>query len=311
MSDQEKGLGLGDLGDSGVAPSSDPNGSGSQNEPTPDWRTELIPEDLREEKMWADIKTPQDAMKMLHSSQKLLGKEKIVRPDADSPPEVWDEFYKVAGRPESAEKYDFAEDFTDEQKGLFDEEGLNKFKELAYQEGVSSKAFQSMIKFYADFVGESNEALSASANEAIQAGLNELKAEWRGEDFSNNTKIAQSALEQLGDENLTKLIMDDPKLRNNPSLIKLFHRIGQSQLDDTPLATGTGTALKTDSVTHARQQLREFEEKNADVLMAHNYQGPKNREEVLAQRFQLLRKAYPERPSVDGSAGFSEFEIPV
>lgn len=308
MSDQDPSPTLGDLEGSASA-SPDPKVEGSPN--TNDWRTELIPEDLREEKMWADIKTPQDAMKMLHSSQKLLGKEKIVRPDADSPPEVWDEFYKVAGRPESAEKYEFGEDFTDENKALFDEEGLGKFKELAHENGVSGKAFQSMVKWYADYVNQANEALSGEANQAIQAGLDELKAEWRGEDFENNTKIAQSALEQLGDDNLKNLIMEDPKLRNHPSLIKLFHRIGQSQLDDSPIATGTGTKLSTDSVTHARQQLQDFEEKHADVLLSHNYQGPKNREQIIAQRFEIMKKAYPTRPTVDSGQGFSEFEIPV
>lgn len=283
----------------------------NQNQKPTDWRVDLIPEDIREEKVFADIKDPQDMARGYFNAQKLVGKEKIVRPDADSPKELWDEYHKVGGRPDEADGYSFAEDFGDDRAKMFDEEGLKGFKALAHENGVSNKAFQEMTKWYADYIAQSQEAEASALDQASREGLAELKKEWVGEDYQNNMRIAQAAIENIGDENLTELILGNEALRNHPSVIKLFHRLGQSMQEHTPLQTDHGGPLRLDGVTQARQLLAKFDEDHHDVLMTVNYTGPKDRNDILNKRFALLQKAYPGTGQVPLDGGHLEMETPL
>ena len=303
------------LGDAGAAgePSPTPIESGSPVAQESDWRTTIIPEDLREDKIFADIKTPQDAMRMLHNSQKLIGKDKVVTPTADSAPEVWDAFYKAGGRPDDVEGYKLSEEFGDDKLKLLDSEAVDAFKKVAMETGMSNAAFEKQMAWYADYMQSSMASAEEATNTQVAEGLTALRKEWTGDDFDTNMGVAQAALEQIGDEQLTELVMGDKALRNNPSVIKLFHRIGASMQDHAPLAVPNGGVFKLDGVTHAKQELAKFEDLHKDVLFNNNYQGPKNREDILSQRFKILQAASPERSSVAdvGGGEFREFEVRI
>jgi hypothetical protein len=253
-------------------------------------------------------------MKMLHSAQKMMGKEKVPVPGPDSPAEDWDRFYKAGGRPEASDAYVLPEGWGDEEKAMFDAEGLKAFQEVAFKNGMSAKGFQEAVAWYKDYMSSTTEAYNASQEQQVLAGLDALKKEWRGEDFTVNMGIAEAALEQLGDESLTELIMGDKVLRNHPAIIKLFHRIGTSMQDHQPLQGLNSSGLKVDSLTHAKQELSAFDAKYREVLTNPNYQGPllsgTNRDAILDKRFQLTKQATSGgRKGMDGSQQFTEFEV--
>lgn len=307
--DEEKNKNtMGDRGQGGEKPAGEnPGGSGfggSQKEPPEDWRANLIPEDIREDPAFADFKSPQDVMRSYLNAQKLIGKDKLVRPDENSPKEVWEEFYKVAGRPENAEDYSLPEDMGEDAKKLFDEEALKSFKELAHENGVPKSAFEKMLGKYAEYIEGVQSQQSESMNQRITEGLQALEKEVGREKYENMLSTANAGLEAIGDESLSELILGNEELRNHPGMIKLFSMIGESSGEHGPLKLPGGASPRVDSVTQARQQLDKFETEHADVLNAVNYNGPKNRDHILQQRFKLLQKAYPEQnPAGSGSPG--------
>lgn len=100
----------------------------------PDFRT-TIPEAFRE-KPWArDLKSAEDAFKMLDGAQTLLGKQGKIVPLPDAPKEEWDKFYQAAGRPESPDKYEFVR----EQGVEYDAEWDTSLKGALFEAGITSK----------------------------------------------------------------------------------------------------------------------------------------------------------------------------
>lgn len=110
----------------------------------------VIPEAYKDKPYLKDVKGMEDILKKLDGAEKLLGQRPAGVPDENANQEEWDKFYKVLGRPESAEEYEFKyEDGMDKPDPEF-EKGL---KEVLHKAGLSKKqvnvlqpAFDAFIK---------------------------------------------------------------------------------------------------------------------------------------------------------------------
>lgn len=157
--------------------------------------------------------------------EKQMGKNKIVTPDEFATKEDWDQIYDKLGRP-AREKYelDFGKsEYTDDfKKGFIDK---------AHQNGMLPKQAQELLGYFNEQVSASTEESSKAAEQALADGDEALKKEW-GSGFEKNLRVAQIALKQFADEE-TMNYLAESKLAQDPNLIKLFSKIGQSLNEDT------------------------------------------------------------------------------
>jgi hypothetical protein len=96
-------------------------------------QTFSVPQEYQE-KGWAqNLKSIDDLWKATDNAQVLIGKRPAGIPDALAPDADWEKFYSAAGRPESADKYSFA-----------DIEGLPEGADLSRQKEMAQKLFHSV-----------------------------------------------------------------------------------------------------------------------------------------------------------------------
>lgn len=128
--------------------------------------------------------------------------------------------------PESADKYKIEnylpegfERNPEREKGV-----LTKLHPL----GLNNKQAQGVLGLFGELLG------SAVAEEkaSMDAAMGALKTEWK-ESYDKNLGRANFALSNLADPDTVAEITGDPKLMNNPALIKLLAKMGENLEDDT------------------------------------------------------------------------------
>lgn len=256
----------------------------------------LVPEDIRSEKVFQNINEAnpiEDLSRQFLHSQKLIGVNRMPEPQADWTDDQWGDLYSKIGRPDTPGDYslpEIPEGFT------LDEEAIGGFREAAHGVGVTSKQFEKMMEYYAQYeVGKATNA-NAAQEEAIQAELVKLQAEW-GDDYQNNLGEAERALQSIGDEELTEFITKNPQVGNNPSIIKLFHRLGRdTQEHALKVGDSTNPAI-IKSTEQAKAALIKFESDNAALLSKRGDISAADRAQIdrlAKRRTELYKLAYPE-----------------
>lgn len=194
----------------------------------PEWRLSL-PDEIRSHPILDKFKSPEDVIKSYIEAQKFLGREKIPLPPKDATKEDWDVVFNALGRPESPDGYELPEVELPEDVEI-DEEFLAEFKEKAHELGLNKTQVGEFYKWYMDKMGgmlAEMEELQAERRAEAEA---QLRKEW-GAKYEENLKKAQSVLKNFADEDVLTEI-EASGLGNNPALIKIFAKIGQSLSED-------------------------------------------------------------------------------
>lgn len=261
-----------------------------------DWRN-LIPEEIRGEAAFANVKDVEDLAQQFINAQKLIGREKIPMPKDEEDKEAWENLYKAVGRPEDPSEYELPEDFNLPEGFEVDEEALEDFKKVFHGAGMSKKQFAIAVKRYQDHVTQQHEAQQQKMQEMIQQGLTALGEEW-GDDYQKNLDLANGALDVLSQQNpeLKQLFEKNSYLANHPAILKAFAKIGESVQEHSFRSGGGEISFNPDSRAHALQMLRDFEERYQDEIFnpAAKKLTPQKRQELLDERARLYRLAYDE-----------------
>jgi hypothetical protein len=105
----------------------------------------------------------------------------MVRPDLNDQEQA-DEFYKMLGRPDDSEGYVY--------EGEEQPANLKAFAEIAFNNGLNQKQFNSMVKSIVD----SESAIVEASSEEQKEALRNLHAEW-GMAYDTNVRAVQNYLE--------------------------------------------------------------------------------------------------------------------
>ncbi len=103
-----------------------------------------LDEDLREESYLKEAKDVQSLAKGTVHARRMVGKDKMVIPNAESGDEVWDEYHKIGGRPDTALDYGFKrpDDFPEEH---WDDEFMAKAQDILHKGGASKKLADDLL----------------------------------------------------------------------------------------------------------------------------------------------------------------------
>lgn len=112
-------------------------------------------------------------------------------------------------------------------------DGLDNFKAFAHEHGLTEAQANKLLEFDNSRMQQAYKAQEQAETQAVES----LKTEW-GVNFKKNVTLAQRAVEKIGGPDLKKFL-DESRLGNNPQLVKMFHKIGESISEDS-LFTGGG-----------------------------------------------------------------------
>jgi len=256
---------------------------------------QAIPEEIRGEAIFQNINAENpvaDLAGQFLNAQKLVGVEKMPAPKEDWTPDDWGKFWERAGRPESLDGYTMPD--TDLS---FDADALNTFRELAHNEGLTSKQFSAIMEHYTQISQEALTGQGAAQEEMIKQGLQSLQQEW-GENYDANLQQADKFLRQYDDPALLELIQSDRVLQNNPAVIKLFHRLGLDQSEAAVRVGDSTSPALINSSEQAQAALKKYEADNWDILFKAK-ENPSLEERsrmdaVRERRAELFKLAYPQ-----------------
>ncbi len=220
-----------------------------------DWRADL-PEDIRSDPSLASFKAKDHkealgaiAKSYIHA-QKLVGVDKIAKPNDKWTPEQWKAFNKEMGVPETHDKYgvpkfEFAEGLT------LDEKKLDGYKKIFHEAGVTPKQAEKIMAAYfadvnGDFVGRAEASKTSMATAVTQ-----LKQEF-GDKYDAKLDVARSVLKKFGSDTLLQKL-EASGLANDPEVVKMFAKLGEGMLEDG--AGGSGDGLILQEATQALQEI--------------------------------------------------------
>ena len=199
------------------------------------WRDGL-PESIRNEKCLDSIKTVGALAQSYVHAQKSIGANKVALPGENATQEELDEFYKALGRPDKAE--DYASDKIELPEGVtLDTDEVKKFRDFAFEHGISQKVFEAALKFDIERVQNQIAAENARANAEYEETLGKLQSEFGGR---ADAVVAQcnKAMQTFG---LTEVLRDHGLL-NNYTVVKALAGIGE-RISESRLHGEAGTPV--------------------------------------------------------------------
>ncbi len=163
---------------------------------------------------------PNDAIQSFRNVEKMSsGMVKMTTPESSA--EEIRAFYMKTGCPENPEGYEIA---VPEGLGSIRDEGIEgAIKQIAYDQGVSKQAFESIVKGY-------YEKIQTDMVQSMEAGELALKQEL-GDKYDEEVTIAKRFTETCSDE--FKELLETSGLGNNPVFIKEFIAKGKQTMGDT------------------------------------------------------------------------------
>lgn len=217
-------------------------GSGSSTANLADWSTH-IPKELATDKTWERVKG-KDLGEVLKRYVELdkYNAGAIKLPGEKDAPEERDkklgEIFGKLGRPAEASGYSVGE-MTWPEGYQISEAHDQGFKMAAHKMGLTQGQYQGVMKFFAEYVGESMQAVSGAATASWKEGEAQLRKDW-GSSYDGNVKLAQVGLmslanSALGDEAEAKGLMDRIKqtpLANDPAFMKTIAKLGFMMEED-------------------------------------------------------------------------------
>jgi hypothetical protein len=252
------------------------------------WMDE-VPEDYRGEKTLSKYQSVGDLAKgHVHLSRMMGNSVKI--PGEDTTDEERNDFYTKLGRPETADKYEYAR--PDMPEGMpYDEDSEKAFKQLAHDQGLSQTQLGSILDFYNKFALDSQIDQKLHMDEAYFKGEAALQKEWGMKGYDRNVSIAQRAMKEFGGPELEKLLTEDPR-GSHPALIKAFYQMGLKSQEARPLDSEHDSSFL--DVGSAQKEIESFNKSSHKYYKAYwNKTDPKHAEAV-AYRDRLFDMAYPE-----------------
>jgi len=150
------------------------------------------------------FKSFEGLVKGYESAQKLLGAQgdKVPVPNENSSDEEWAHFWEKVGRPTDPTGYQF--EFPNEVKqleGVYDEEGMKAYAQLAHQVGLTPKQAQAIAGKYFEGVLWQHAQVEEQQKAALEGYTQELAKEWGPKDgprWKRNEGLADVGMDALG-----------------------------------------------------------------------------------------------------------------
>ncbi len=181
-----------------------------------------FPEELRGEKVFDQIKDLPTLAKNYVEGQKYIGGAIKIPAEGASKEEVAS-FRQKLGVPEKVEDYGLK---VEEGDTSMDQAFLGRFLDTAHHNGISKPQAEGLLRWWA----EEHTNVTAQADKGLDEALTALKDEWGGA-APRNLALAERAVISLGGKEAQEFF-DSSGLGNNPTLVKLFSKVGRMMAEE-------------------------------------------------------------------------------
>jgi len=241
------------------------------------WR-EVLPENLRNEKVIQDTKDLTTMAKRLVDANKYISSSIRLPDDGDT--SGMDELYNKLGRPETVEGYKVERPQMPE--GVKYNEDLEKtFLGIAHKVGLNSSQVNELIKWNQE---QSVSMAADQRNSTVQA-MNNLKKEW-GNAFDERVKIAEEVLNQYGNDEIEALA------RDNAPLINILYEMGKNLVEGSVEGKAVSSHIRTPD--EAQKKIRELQANKEWMKIYMQDKRHPNHDAYVEEMRQLMAEAYPE-----------------
>jgi hypothetical protein len=251
---------------------------------------EQLPEDIRGEAAFRDIKDLGSLAKGYLHAQRMIGRDPstvLALPGADDA-EGWNGVFAKLGRPESPDKYALPE--VKLPDGVAIDEGLKKgFLDKAHAAGLSDKQAGALYAWYNQQTSAMVTGQQQARTQAAEQGVAALKAEW-GQAFDTKVALANKALEHYGDSALDQALKSAGLLAN-PAMMKFLSGLGAGMAEDGLIGRGEpgGNAL---SPAEAKQEINALRADKTFLADYTNARAP-GHQAAVAKMQRLYEFAHP------------------
>ena len=163
------------------------------------------------------FKSANDLAKSYNELSKKLGQKNPLPPTATSTAEEREAWFKLVGRPDKIEDYDF--DIDEDVKPYLDQEYFNAVKKRAFEDlGLTKKQFEDIVKIRFDEHRSAEEFTRKQILAKTESTKIALQKEW-GEDY-------EPYIKEIGDiakENNVYEVLSQTGLLNDESFLKFMH----------------------------------------------------------------------------------------
>ena len=181
-----------------------------------------FPEELRGEKVFDQIKDIPTLAKNYVEGQKYIGGAIKIPAEGASKEEVA-AFRQKLGVPEKIEDYGLK---VEEGDTSMDPAFLGRFLDTAHINGISKPQAEALLRWW----GEEATGVTTEADKGLDEALTALKTEWGGA-APRNLALAERAVISLGGKEAQEFF-DSSGLGNNPTLVKLFAKVGRMMAEE-------------------------------------------------------------------------------
>jgi hypothetical protein len=285
------GGGTGAAGGSNAgAGAGDPGAAGAP--PAPLAFADTLPEDIRTDPVFRDIRDLDGLARSFHGQAKFIGipRDRLLALPADpDDAEAMAPIYDRLGRPEKPEAYQFKTDALPE--GVTRDEATERwFRGVAHKVGLSQGQASALFEAWNGFVGERIGAATQQSTQAHEAAIGALKQEW-GAAFDEKLGVAKAALAHYGGDKAAEIAT---RYGSDPDLARIFAEVGKVLQEAKVIGGGTPSGQAMKSPTEAQQEInakyadREFTGRLAS-------RDPQIRQAANAELERLFKMAYPEQ----------------
>ena len=256
--------------------------------PAPVAFAEQLPEAIRGEAAFRDIKDLEGLAKGFLNAQKMIGhdpKNLVVLPAADDA-EGWAAAFAKLGRPEKADGYQVKPP----EGATVDPALQSAFLDKAHAAGLNQKQVEALYTWWNETTIGAGAAREAAATQALEAAKASLKSEW-GTAYDQNLDLANKAVQHYGGAELfTEL--EKSGLANSPNRVKALAKMGRGLAEDGVIGRGPASGLVL-SPGEAKQQINALYADKA-FTAAYASKSHPGHADAVAKMTALFQQAHPE-----------------
>lgn len=232
------------------------NAGGSGTDQVPAWLASM-PDDLKADKTLAQFPSIGDAGKELVRLKGFEGKA-IAIPDEKATDQERAAFYTKLGRPETADKYTITKPENLPESVTYSPEAEAAVRQVFHKANLTDSQAKVLHGWFYETVAAGEKANADKAQKALDAAVNTLKDEWKGDEFKVNTEIAHRGwMKFAGDNAEMKAFITNTKvgglsLGDHPMFLRIFAAIGKATADDSMAGNRGGAGGEVDDETKAK-----------------------------------------------------------
>lgn len=191
--------------------------------------------------------------------QKMIGVDKMPRPQEDWTPEQWAELHTTLGRPADANDYNL--DALSIPEGLpWDEAFQGSMVAKMHELGMNQAQVEGMLGHYIGDVSGQFETQTAEAARATEQGMQNLRNEW-GKSFDARADLSKRAFTAFAGDQADAVaniqLADGTALGDNPAFVKIFANAGD-KMSEHGLIGGNASSRSTLSPAESDAKIKEL-----------------------------------------------------